>query len=110
MKIVELNKRITIQELNGTGQNENGFDEEKWIDYKTVWASMNNLWGKEFYAAKAVQSEATIEFTVRYSKSLESINSKEYRLFWNNRVFNITFLDNIQYANKWLKIKTVEVI
>ncbi|WP_454053969.1 phage head closure protein [Clostridium sp. Marseille-Q7071] len=41
---------------------------------------VNNLWGKEFYAAKAVQAENTVEFVCRYSKDLENINSKEYRI------------------------------
>lgn len=106
--IGKLNKRITIQKYT-TIQNENGFDVEDWIDYKTIWASVNNLWGKEFYAAKAVQAENTVEFICRYSRDLENIDTKEYRIFWNNRTFNITFVDNIKYENKWLKIKAIEV-
>ncbi|HIG0362060.1 phage head closure protein [Clostridium sporogenes] len=120
VNIGEMRHRITIQKYN-TYQNENGFDIEKWIDYKTVWAGMNNLWGKEFYAAKATNSENTIEFIVRYSKDLEKINSKEYRIKTikdknaikekdKYRYFDITFIDNIQYKNKWLKIKAIEVI
>ncbi|WP_434292009.1 phage head closure protein [Clostridium botulinum] len=120
VKIGEMRHRITIQKYS-TYQNENGFDIEKWIDYKTVWASMNNLWGKEFYAAKSTNSENTIEFIVRYSKDLKNINTKEYRIKTikdknatkekdKYRYFDITFIDNIQYKNKWLKIKAIEVI
>ena len=108
VNIGKLDKRITIQKFS-TYQNENGFDIEDWVDYKTIWASINNLWGKEFYAAKAVNAENTVEFVVRYSRDLANINTKEYRIFWNNRAFNITFIDNIQYENKWLKIKAIEV-
>lgn len=106
--IVKLDKRITIQKYT-TYQNENGFNIEDWQDYKTIWASVNNLWGKEFYAAKAVNAENTVEFICRYSRDLENIDTKEYRIFWNNRTFNITFVDNIKYENKWLKIKAIEV-
>ncbi|AJE12409.1 phage head closure protein [Clostridium botulinum] len=120
VKTGEMRHRIIIQKYTTT-QNENGFDIEEWDDYKTVWASMNNLWGKEFYAAKATNSENTIEFIVRYSKDLEKINSKEYRIKTikdknatkekdKYRYFDITFIDNIKYENKWLKIKAVEVI
>lgn len=105
----ELKHRITIQKYT-TITTDNGFDEETWLDYKTVWASMNNLYGKEFYAAKAVQSENTVEFTVRYSKDLEILNTKEYRIFWNEKSYNITFIDNIKYENRWLKIKAIEVV
>lgn len=108
MDIGKLDKRITIQKFS-TIQNENGFDIEDWVDYKTIWASVNNLWGKEFYAAKQVNMENTVEFVVRYSRDLENISTKEYRIFWNNRAFNIIFIDNIQYENKWLKIKAMEV-
>ncbi len=119
MNIGQLDKRIIIQKFS-TYTTENGFDIQDWIPYKTVWASVNNLWGKEFYAAKAVQAENTVEFVCRYSKDLENINSKEYRIKViksknaekeeeKYRYFNITFIDNIKYKNKWLKIKTTEV-
>lgn len=109
MNIEGLRHRITIQELITT-VNDNGFDEKKWIDYKTIWSSMNNLFGKEFYAAKAVNSENTVEFVVRYSKDISTLNAKVYRISWDNRAFNIIFIDNIKYENKWLKIKAIEVI
>ncbi|EDU35742.1 MULTISPECIES: phage head closure protein [Clostridium] len=120
VNIGDLNKRIVIQKYI-INQNENGFDIEEWIDYKSVRAAMNNLWGKEFYAAKAVQAENTVEFIIRYSKDLKNINTKEYRIKIikdknatkekdRYRYFNITFIDNIQYKNKWLKIKSIEVI
>lgn len=105
----DLNNRIIFQTLT-TVTNDNGFDEEKWLDYKTVWASMNNLFGKEYYAAMAVQAEKTVEFIVRYNKDIENMDTKKYRLYWNDKIFNITYIDNIKYANTWLKIKTTEVI
>ncbi|NMM65493.1 phage head closure protein [Clostridium sp. P21] len=118
INIGDLRNRITIQKF-ATVQNDNGFDVEEWQDYKTIWANMNNLYGKEFYAAKAVQSENTVEFVVRYSKDLICLDSKNYRIkvIKNKeaekeedkyRFFNTTFIDNIQYKNKWLKIKTIE--
>lgn len=108
MNIGALNKRITIQAYTTT-TTENGFDEQNWIDYKTVWANVNNLWGKEFYAAKAVQEETTVEFIVRYSNDLEVLlvpNGTElYRICWRGKTYKIIFPDNIQYKNQWIKIK-----
>lgn len=120
VNIGDLNKRIVIQKYI-INQNENGFDIEEWIDYKAIRTSMNNLWGKEFYAAKAVQAENTVEFIIRYSKDLKNINTKEYRIKTiknknatkekdKYRYFDITFIDNIQYKNRWIKIKAIEVI
>jgi SPP1 family predicted phage head-tail adaptor len=67
------------------------------------------LFGNEFWSAKTVQSENTVEFVTRYCNDLAGVNSTEYRILWRNRKFNITFIDNIKYENKWLKIKAVEV-
>jgi len=107
-----LNNKVTIQKYskpNNVNINENGFEEEGWDDWKDLWVTVNNLFGKEFYAAKAVNEEKTVEFKARYSNELDAINSKEYRIVWNSKIFNITFIDNIKYENKWFKIKAIEV-
>lgn len=107
---VKLDKKIKIQELNSI-HNTNNFQEEKWIDIKTCYASVNNLYGKEFWSAKAIQSENTVEFIIRYSKSLEVLmaadGTKKYRIFYNNRAYDIVFADNIKYSNLWIKLKAI---
>lgn len=103
-----LNRKITIQKLTIV-TSPNGFDEEKWIDWKTLWSSKNNLSGKEYYAAKTVNEEKTVKFEVRYHKDLEELNSTEYRVMHDNKEYNITFIDNFMYRNEWLVIKALEV-
>ncbi|WMJ81970.1 phage head closure protein [Clostridium sp. MB40-C1] len=107
-----LDKRIIIQK-NSTVQNENGFDIEEWKDYKPVWAKKNNLFGKEYFAAKAINAENTVEFEIRYSKELEPLLEKDgtklYRILYKNRPFDIIYVDNIREENRWLKIKSIEV-
>lgn len=105
--ISELNKRIKFQ-IYSVSFNENGFEVEEWTDFKTVWASVNNLFGKEYWEAKTIQAEKTIEFKIRYSKDLKDLNTKKYRIMWDNRIFDITFIDNVKYQNNFLKIKGVE--
>ncbi|MBU3153900.1 phage head closure protein [Clostridium estertheticum] len=109
--INNLNKRIIIQEYTSTTKN--GFVTKTWDTYKPVWASMNNLYGSEFYSAMSVQAENTVEFVVRYSNALEILlekgSTKKYRIFWKDRTFNITFVDDIKYQHVWIKIKTLEV-
>lgn len=50
----ELDKRITFQRLTTT-TNENGFEVETLEDFKTVWAKVSNLHGREYFEAAAVQ-------------------------------------------------------
>lgn len=103
-----LNRKITIQKLT-TVTSPNGFDEEKWVDWETLWASKNNLSGKEYYSAKTVNEEKTVKFEVRYFPKLEEINSTEYRIIHEGKEYNITFIDNFMYRNEWLVIKALEV-
>lgn len=108
-----LNKRVAIQKLN-IEPTENGFDEENWTVFKLVWAKKNNLFGKEYFAAKAVNAEDTVEFEIRYSKDLEPLleknGTKAYRILYKNRPFNIVYVDNVKEENRWIKIKTIEVM
>lgn len=104
MEIGALNKKITIQELI-TNINENGFEIEEWIDYKTVWAGVSNLHGREYFEAAAVQMENTVKFTVRYLDGIDT----SMRILFNNKSYNITSIDNIKYRNRFIEIKAMEV-
>lgn len=105
MNIGDLRNRITIQKLTII-TNENGFEEETWQDYKTIWASISNLFGREFYAASSVNAENTVKFTIRYIDGIDTT----MRILFNNRPYNIIFIDNIKYSNTYIEIKALEVI
>lgn len=104
MEIGALNKRITIQELKTT-INENGFEVEEWIHFKTVWATVSNLHGREYFEAAAVQMESTVKIIIRYLAGLDT----SMRILFKGNSYNITFIDNIKYANKYLEIKALKV-
>ncbi len=104
-----LNKKIIIQKFE-TITSTNGFEEEKWVDWETVWASKNNLSGKEYFAAKQFNEEKTVKFEVRYQKKLEEeMDSINYRIIHDGKIYNITYIDNYMYKNEWLVIKALEV-
>lgn len=104
MVIGDLRHRITLQKFI-TEVNENGFETEVWQDYKTVWASVSNLSGKEYYQAAAVQAEKTVKFTIRYLYGISS----DMRILFRNTQYSITSADNIKYENRFIEIKAVEV-
>ncbi|MBV4424291.1 phage head closure protein [Clostridium tyrobutyricum] len=104
MSIGELRHRITFLRLTST-VNENGFEVEAWEDYKTVWAAVSNLYGKEYYQAAAMQAEKTVKFTIRF---LDSITA-DMRILFEDKQYNITSIDNIKYVNKFIEIKALEV-
>ena len=105
VEIGDLRHRITFQKLT-TSVNENGFEVETWEDFKTVWAAVSNLHGREYFAAAAVQAENTVKFTIRYLTGLDTT----MRIVFQGRQYNITAIDNIKYQNRYLEIKALEVV
>ena len=103
----ELNKRITIQRCTDY-EDDNNINKQKWEDMITIWSSMNNLQGKEFWEAKKYKAENTVEFVIRYS-SCPDISIKD-RIKHKNLLYNIFSIDNVLYKNEVLKIKATEVI
>jgi SPP1 family predicted phage head-tail adaptor len=99
-----LDKRITFQRLTTT-TNENGFEVETLEDFKTVWAKVSNLHGREYFEAAAVQRENTVKFTIRY---LPDVNPS-MKILFQGRKYNITSIDNIKYQNRYMEIKAQEV-
>ncbi|AKA72341.1 phage head closure protein [Clostridium scatologenes] len=104
MRTEELKHKITFQKLTTT-TNENGFEVEVWEDYSTVWAVVSNLIGREYFAAAAVQAEKTVKFTIRYLQGI----TDDMRILFEDKQYNITFIDNIKYKNKYIEIKALEV-
>lgn len=104
MEIGDLRHRITFQKLI-TAVNENGFEIQTWQNYKTVWSAVSNLSGREYYQAAAIKGEKTVKFLIRY---VEGIDESMIILF-KKKQYNITFIDNMKYVNKYIEIKAVEV-
>lgn len=102
--IGDLRHRITLQKFT-TVVNENAFEEEAWQDYKTVWASVSNLSGREYYQAAAIQAEKTVKFLIRYIEDIDT----SIRILFKDKQYNITSIDNVKYSNKYIEIKALEV-
>lgn len=78
-----------------------GFKSEEWVTEFKAWASVKNLFGREFWEAKAVQSEDTVKFKCRYNAN---INSRLYIKFQDN-YYEIIDVDDINYLHKEMEIK-----
>lgn len=104
MDFSKLNKRITIQKINNNGPLKNNDYE----DYKTVWASITNLHGKEFLEAQRIDSNISKKVTIRYIKDLDpSIDkdvSKKFRVMYKGSPYNILYSDNIKEENRFIEL------
>ena len=103
----ELNRRITILKRS-IFTDDNGFEKEEWIDYKTVWAKVKNLNGREFFQAQQAHSKASKKVIIRYFNDLDSsLNpnvSLEYKIKYKNNNYNLIYSDNIQEQNRFIEL------
>ena len=103
----ELNKRITILKKDII-TDANGFEVESWTEFKTVWAKIKNLNGREFFQAQQIQSKATKKATIRYIEELDSsIYSRatiDYKIQYKNNNYNLGYSDNIKESNNFLEL------
>ena len=105
MNIANLNKRITFQ-LFTTVVNDYGFEIQEWSDFKTVWAGITNLSGREYFAAMQVQAEKTVKFTIRCNKNI----NETMRIIFEGNNYDISSIDNIKYGNEFMEIKALAVM
>ena len=108
MNIDKFNTRIVIQKR--TLSKVKGVTTEIWNTYYSCWCGINSLYGTELYKALEIQQENVLNFTIRYTKDLENLNTKEYRIMWGIRTFNIIATDYYSFAKEKITIKAKEVI
>jgi len=78
MHIGDLRRRITIQQQSSI-QDSYGEPVNTWTDIATVWASVNPINGREFFAGMQVKSEITTRITIRYLSTVKSSMRAIYR-------------------------------
>ena len=105
----KMRHRITFQKFNG---DQDSFgdpllaDDSNWDDVVTVWASIDPLKGREFYAAQQSQSEVTHNICCRYRAGLTSAMRIKYR----SRKFAIESIIDHEERHQSLLIKCKELV
>jgi SPP1 family predicted phage head-tail adaptor len=101
-----LRHRITIQEYREIGKNEWNEPIFDWADVATVWASVEPIGGREFWASRQVQSEVTHRIRIRHLPGLDPT----MRILFRGREFKIEVIRNIEERNREMEILAVERI
>ncbi|GKX65645.1 phage head closure protein [Inconstantimicrobium mannanitabidum] len=104
----KMNNRILIE--NRTISKVKGVPTDVWNAFYSCWCFINSLYGSELYKALEIREENVLNFTVRYSKNLEVLNTKDYRVVWKDRVFNIIAIDFYGFTKEKITIKAKEVV
>lgn len=98
-----LNKRVTIQN-RVVAQNGIGEAVTTWAKLASVWASIEPIQGKEFWAQQQVQSEVTVRVRIRYRPGI----LPSMRLLYGQRVLVIESIINPHEKNEHLQLMCSE--
>lgn len=103
MKISLLNKRILIQQAVEK-EDELSSIITDWINFYSCYAIISKESPLEQTASGATWDSEKIDFTIRYSKKLNTLNTKEYQVIFEGSVYSIEGIDHMNFKNKSLKL------
>ncbi len=91
----DLNRKITFQQAT-LEQDETGQMIETWTDYLSVFARVEPMIGREFFAAASMNAESNTKFTMRYRGDI----TPTMRITYDGSAYNITSIQNIRSGNR----------
>ena len=89
MKIGNLRHRVVLQQKVIT-EDALKQQSEAWADIATVWAAIEPLSGREYFAARQENAEVTAKITIRYRKDV----TPDMRAVAEGRVFDVLSVIN----------------
>lgn len=101
-----LNKRVLIQQAVAGSPEVNEYGEKNvvWTDLATVWAAVEPLTGREFWAQQQVQSEITVRIKVRYRSDITT----GMRAVYNEAIYMIKSIVDPLEKHEELHLMTSE--
>jgi SPP1 family predicted phage head-tail adaptor len=108
MEVSLLNVRITFQK-NEVVSDAIGNHRNQWTDYYSFYDMVSGESGSEKNVAANTLYDSDIAFTVRYCKVLKDADTTKLRVVFQGELYDITFIDNMNFKNKCLKIRCRKV-
>ncbi|MED0676983.1 phage head closure protein [Aneurinibacillus thermoaerophilus] len=105
MNIARLNRRIRLQRRESAKDDE-GIVTEGWADVATVWAAIEPLRGREYFAAATVNAENTVRIRMRYRRGI----TPDMRVLYDGRVFEIQSVIDVNEMHREIHLMTQEVV
>lgn len=78
-------------------------------DYCSRWAYINKKSGSETFAAGKTNEEETLCFVLRHDSLTRLITPGDYRILFNEKTYDITYVDNYKFKNESLTIYAKEI-
>lgn len=101
------NKRIQIVEIT-QGRDKDGFIQDVETVLLSPYASVKTTKGFTLIASGSDFEKALTNFTIRYSKTIDTRyheNNRNLRIKYNGKIYAIEYLNNIDEANEELEMQ-----
>ncbi len=97
MIVADLRHRITIQK-QAASQDGAGGSIISWGDFKSIWAQIEPLSGRELYEAQRLSNRVTHKVTVRYLANL----TPDMRVKHGVKIYKIISIVNLRELDTWM--------
>ena len=105
MNIGSLRHRVTIQQY-GITRDDFGAEVPDWMPLATVWASVEDLAGKEYFAAQQVNAEVSTRIRIRYRGDIKP----QMRVVYGARVLDIQAVLDPEGRRRELQLMCKEAV
>lgn len=102
----DLKQIISIEKLSEE-KNEYGILVNKYTEILNTKARVVNIDGGESNDNQGIQNKIQIEVYIRFNPLVKIKDT--YRIKFNENYFNMTYIDNLDNRNKWLRIKGAKI-
>jgi SPP1 family predicted phage head-tail adaptor len=101
-----LNKKVTIQKkvIGTPGQDAYGQPSNTWATYFIVWASIEPIQGREFWAQQQIQSEVTVRVRTRYIPGVTT----GMRIYYNSKIYSIESIIDVKDRHSEMQLMCSE--
>ena len=104
MQAGQLRHRITLQQPK-PGHDSVTDDSGEWVDVATRPAMIRPVSVKEIYAGQGYVGQQDVVMVIRYEPQFDVMNY-QWRLFYQNRKYEVVGVMNVDMKDRWLKILT----
>jgi SPP1 family predicted phage head-tail adaptor len=101
MNIGALHLRIKFQKNTITVDKYQNHKAE-WTDYFSCWATVGTSNGSES-SGVVINPEESLDFTMRYCSELSGVESTQYRIIAEGKIYNISYVNPMGYQHNSLK-------